>query len=338
MTDQRPIVIFGAGAIGCYLGGCLAANGQSVKLIGRPWMQEELKAGLQVSDWQGRHQQAKPEHWQFSCDASDLANASAVLVTVKGAATPDAAAAIAQYAPIDALVVSFQNGIGNDQVLKSGVEQTVLAGMVPFNVAYQENGLFHCGTEGLLSIEKGDDRQSQLSAALEKAGLPTEVHADMLPVQWGKLLLNLNNPINALSGEPLKAQLENGGYRKVVAACLKEALTLLKRAGIKPKRTGKAIPSLLPWIMALPDPIFKRVAQSMLKVDPKATSSMADDLQRGRTTEIDFINGAVVRLAESLNLDAPVNRAVVAEIKRAEQAASGSPALSASELQAKVLS
>lgn len=338
MTEQRPIVVFGAGAIGCYLGGCLAASGHTVRLIGRPWMQKELEAGLQLSDWQGRHESASADDWQFSCDATDLADASAVLVTVKGAATPDAAAAIAQHAPKDALVVSFQNGIGNDQVLRNGVEQTVLAGMVPFNVAYQGNGLFHCGTEGLLSIEKGDDRQNQLSAALEKAGLTTEVHPDMLPVQWGKLLLNLNNPVNALSGQPLKAQLENGGYRKVVAACLKEALALLKRAGIKPKRTGKAIPALLPWIMALPDPLFRRVAQSMLRVDPKATSSMADDLQRGRTTEIDFINGEVVRLAESLGRDAPVNRAVVAEIKRAEQAGSGSPALSASELQAKVLS
>ncbi len=337
MTQQRPIVIFGAGAIGCYLGGCLAANGHTVKLIGRQWMRDELTAGLRVSDWQGRQQTAASEQWQFSCDADDLADASAVLVTVKGAATPDAAAAIAEHAPDDALVVSFQNGIGNDQVLRQGVKQTVLAGMVPFNVAYQGDGLFHCGTEGLLSIEEGDQRQAQLSAALAQAGLPTEVHADMLPVQWGKLLLNLNNPINALSGQPLKAQLENGGYRKVVAACLKEALALLKRAGIKPKRTGKAIPALLPWIMALPDPLFKRVAQSMLKVDPKATSSMADDLQRGRTTEIDFINGEVVRLAESLGLDAPVNRAVVAQIKRAETQAQGSPALSAQALQAKVL-
>ena len=337
MTQQRPIVIFGAGAIGCYLGGCLAANGRTVKLIGRPWMRDELTAGLRVSDWQGRQQTAASEQWQFSCDAADLADASAVLVTVKGAATPDAAAAIAEHAPDDALVVSFQNGIGNDQVLRQGVKQTVLAGMVPFNVAYQGDGLFHCGTEGLLSIEQGDQRQAQLSAALAQAGLPTEVHADMLPVQWGKLLLNLNNPINALSGQPLKAQLENGGYRKVVAACLKEALALLKRAGIKPKRTGKAIPALLPWIMALPDPLFKRVAQSMLKVDPKATSSMADDLQRGRTTEIDFINGEVVRLAESLGLDAPVNRAVVEQIKRAEDEAQGSPALSAQALQAKVL-
>lgn len=337
MTQQRPIVIFGAGAIGCYLGGCLAANGHTVKLIGRPWMRDELTAGLRVSDWQGRQQTAASEQWQFSCDAADLADASAVLVTVKGAATPDAAAAIAEHAPDDALVVSFQNGIGNDQVLRQGVKQTVLAGMVPFNVAYQGDGLFHCGTEGLLSIEQGDQRQAQLSAALAQAGLPTEVHADMLPVQWGKLLLNLNNPINALSGQPLKAQLENGGYRKVVAACLKEALALLKRAGIKPKRTGKAIPALLPWIMALPDPLFKRVAQSMLKVDPKATSSMADDLQRGRTTEIDFINGEVVRLAESLGLDAPVNRAVVEQIKRAEDEAQGSPALSAQALQAKVL-
>lgn len=337
MPQQRPIVIFGAGAIGCYLGGCLAANGHPVRLIGRPWMQEELTAGLQVSDWQGRQQNADPQHWTFSCDAADLADASAILVTVKGAATPEAAAAIAAHAPDDAVVVSFQNGIGNDQVLKQGVKQTVLAGMVPFNVAYQGSGLFHCGTEGLLSIEQGDERQRQLCAALADAGLPTEVHPDMLSVQWGKLLLNLNNPINALSGQPLKAQLENGGYRKVVSACLKEALALLKRAGIKPKRTGKAIPALLPWIMALPDPLFKRVAQSMLKVDPKATSSMADDLQRGRTTEIDFINGEVVRLAESLGLDAPVNRAVVDEIKRAEQAAQGSPALSAKALQAKVL-
>ena len=129
----------------------------------------------------------------------------------------------------------------------------------------------------------------------------------MLPVQWGKLLLNLNNAVNALSGLPLRAQLLDTDLRSCTAALVSEALALLKQAGIRPARLSALRPSMLPAVLRLPTPLFRLVARRMLRIDAKARSSMADDLMRRRPTEIDAIQGEVLRLAGRLNQLAPCN-------------------------------
>jgi 2-dehydropantoate 2-reductase len=139
-------------------------------------------------------------------------------------------------------------------------------------------------------------------------------------VLWGKLLLNLNNPLNALSGLPLRAELATRGYRRVLAALMREALAVMRIAGVRPARAAALPPGWIPWVLDLPDPLFLRVAGAMLKIDPEARSSMWEDLQRGRATEIDYINGEIVRLAERAGIDAPLNRAVVELVHRVEAA------------------
>jgi 2-dehydropantoate 2-reductase len=140
------------------------------------------------------------------------------------------------------------------------------------------------------------------------ARLPLALHADLQPLQWGKLLLNLNNPVNALSGLPLRAQLLDAGYRRVLAALQAEALTALRAAGIRPARVGAVAPALLPLLLRLPTPLFRRVAARMLRIDDQARSSMADDLARGRATEVDALCGEVVRLAARYGQPAPLNQ------------------------------
>ncbi|OYU46120.1 MAG: hypothetical protein CFE44_03825 [Burkholderiales bacterium PBB4] len=132
----------------------------------------------------------------------------------------------------------------------------------------------------------------------------------MQSVQWGKLLLNLNNPVNALSDLPLRTQLMDRDYRCVVAALQTEALRALKAAGIPPAKVATAPPRWLPWILRLPNSVFTRVAARMLRMDAAARSSMWDDFQQGRTTEIDDLCGAVVRLSQSQGLSAPANGAM----------------------------
>ena len=154
----------------------------------------------------------------------------------------------------------------------------------------------------------------------------------MTSVQYGKLIINLNNAVNALSGIPLQQQLGNRDYRKVVAEVQKEALAVLKAKGITPARLGKVIPSLMPYILLLPNGLFKLVAASTLKIDPQARSSMYEDLELNRPTEIDFLNGEVVRKGAILNIHTPVNSHIVSLVKRAEKNGAGSPHLSASEL------
>src|SRR5690606_11829169 len=114
---------------------------------------------------------------------------------------------------------------------------------------------------------------------------------DMLAVLWGKLLLNLNNSVNALAGIPLKAELEQRGYREVFAACMEEALVALERAGLRPKVDVPLPPRWLPRVLRLPTPAFRVVAARMIRMDPSARSSMLEDLSSGRPTEIDALNG-----------------------------------------------
>jgi len=215
-------------------------------------------------------------------------------------------------------VISLQNGIGNaDLLAKHLPEQTVLPGMVPFNVVQRGDGRFHQGSEGTLEVEDYPG-VSVWNSLFERAGLPLLLHREMLPVQWAKLLLNLNNPVNALSDLPLKCQLSKRDYRRCVALAQCEALGLLQLAGIRPAKLTTLPPNWLPTLLSSPDWVFRRLANRMLMIDPLARSSMWEDLVAGRVTEVDWINGEVVRLAERLGRQAPVNAKLMALIRQAE--------------------
>lgn len=306
------IVIFGAGSIGCYVGGRLLSAGADVTMIGRPRMQAIFNEHpLKVTDYEGFSAQHSLDGGRYVTSAEAAANADLVLVTVKSAATREAGEALAPFVGSGVPVVSLQNGISNaEQLQKSMPDANVVAGMVPFNVLQQSPGHFHQGTEGHLMA----GHNAALEPALpwfRKAGMPLELRSDIESVMWSKLLLNLNNPVNALSGVPLLEELSQREYRLVLAMAQKETLRLLKQAGIPTvKLTGLPTP-LIPVLMSSPNWIFSRVAKQMLTIDPVARSSMWEDLQAGRPTEVDWINGEVVRLARSLGTEAPVNQKLV---------------------------
>ncbi len=137
------------------------------------------------------------------------------------------------------------------------------------------------------------------------------LHADLAAVQWGKLLLNLGNAINALSGLPLQAMLQQRDYRRCMALAQREALQLMGHQGITPARMTPLPPAWVPGLLELPDGLFKRLARRMLDMDPLARSSMADDLEKGRPSEVHWLNGEVVRLAQGQQRQAPVNACLV---------------------------
>jgi 2-dehydropantoate 2-reductase len=116
-------------------------------------------------------------------------------------------------------------------------------------------------------------------------------------------------------------QLRQRDYRRVVAASQREGLRLLQRSKIEPAKIGAVGPARLPMIIGSPDWLFNNVFLKKWKIDAKARSSMADDLAAGRTTEIDYINGELVALADRLGEPAPVNRKIVELIRRAEAGA-----------------
>jgi 2-dehydropantoate 2-reductase len=314
------IVVFGAGSIGVYVGGSLLAAGADVLLIGRARMGERIaRHGIVLTDLHGGRVALDGVRIPYTEDPGKLAEADLILVTVKSSDTATAADAIHAYAKPTALVLSLQNGVGNAVTLRDRLKgMRVLAGMVPFNVVQMEEGRFHRGTEGELMVETSP-AMGGWQGIFDAAHLPLVERTDFDAVQWGKLLLNLNNPVNALSGLPLKSELSQRAYRRCLALLIEEALMVLRTAGIAPAKVARVSPGLLPRLLRLPDWLFKRVAAAMLRIDPEARSSMWEDLQAGRRTEIDYLNGAVVSLAHSIGLSAPANERILELIRRAER-------------------
>jgi len=325
-SQPQRIVVAGAGSIGCFVGGQLAAAGRDVRFLARPRLFDELSAhGLTLSDRDGATLRVAARDLAVGVDPGMLAAADVVLVTVKSGATREVAASILRHAPASAVVVSLQNGVDNPTILQEALpDRQVVAGMVSFNVAALGQGRFHRGTDGTILI---DAKAGELTAALATPHLSIATHADMRAVAWGKLLLNLNNALNALSGLPLREQVADRAWRRLLAACIDEALAALAAAGIRPAKVGALPPRLLPKVLCLPDPLFRLVAAAQIRIDPEARSSMADDLAQRRTTEIDQLQGRVVVLAETHGTPAPMNRAVLALIKAAEAKGEGSPRL-----------
>jgi len=309
--------IFGAGSIGSYIGGMLAASGGDIVLVGRKTMGERLAQGVSLTRFDGTGRHAKPEGYTFSADPAALADCDVILVCVKSVTTKEAGETLAKIAKPDAVIVSLQNGISNAAMLREALApRTVLAGMVGFNVAQIGDSRFHRGTDGEIVIGAGPGADA-LAVRLNDAGIETGISDEIEAVQWGKLLLNLNNAINALSGLPLKRQLSMRAYRQVLAASMGEALAVLKAAGIRPATVGRAGPSLVIRVLGLPDWLFVRLAGSMLMIDEDATSSMAEDLARGRKPEIDWLNGEIVALGRKTGIATPVNERIVTLVKAA---------------------
>lgn len=328
MGTSRRILIAGAGSVGCYAGGCLALAGRPVTLLGRPSLLDRIATrGLRFSDLEGRSGNVGPgPRLRLEVEAaSAMRDAGLILVTVKCADTAAMADLIAAHAPPDATVVSLQNGVGNADILAARLGRArVLAGMVPFNIVQLPDGRFHRGTGGQITI---DGRQSGIRCELDVPGLPVVESADMDAVLWGKLLINLNNALNALSGLPLAQQLGLRPWRRLLAAQQREGLRALAAAGIRPAKLGPLSPRLLPYVLVLPDALFRRAAKRMLSIDPLARSSMWEDLERHRPTEIDRLQGAVIDLAARHGLSAPVCTAVRDRVRQAEAAGAGSPRL-----------
>ncbi|MEI7516033.1 MAG: 2-dehydropantoate 2-reductase [Betaproteobacteria bacterium] len=314
-------LIVGAGAIGCYVGARLIAAGQRVALVGRaPILDPLAKGGLTVSDLDGFWTHLEPaqlqlftnvaQAWQDFPAACGQGTPTVILLCVKGGATASAAQEIAAHCPPGTLVVSLQNGVDNlARIAQAGPGLQAVAGMVPYNVVMPDPHKVHRATEGALQLAKTPVTRT-IAQAFNASGLPTVLASDMLAVQWGKLLLNLNNPVNALSDLPLVDQLSDRDMRCVLAALQTEALQVLGAAGIRPAKISKVPARFLPFVLGLPNWLFSRVAANMLRMDARARSSMWEDVQRGRVTEIDDLCGAVVRLAAQHGVSAPRNAAM----------------------------
>jgi 2-dehydropantoate 2-reductase len=308
-----------------------AAAGRRVALLARARVIREIESnGLNLTSFEGSEWKIAPGQLALSGDPGIFADASMVLVTVKSADTAEIADIIARHAPPDAVVVSLQNGVGNASVLRQRLAgRVVLAAMVPFNVIAAGEGRFHRATSGDIVIEKDD---ADTAGRLSVPGLTMRSSRDIAGVQWGKLLVNLNNAINALSGLPLRQQLAQRSWRMLFADQIAEGLAAIKAEGVRPVSSTPIPPGWTPHLLRLPDTLFGVLLGRTMKIDPQARSSMWEDLQRGRRTEIDYLQGVITEIADRRQLRVPLSRRIVALIKRAEAAGQGSPRLTPQQI------
>lgn len=310
------IVIAGAGSIGLFVGGLLQHAGHSVSFLGRARILEALRdTDLRLTDFTGLDLHITPE--VLSEDPTVLADADLILVTVKSGATADMAQLIARHSAPDVPVFSLQNGLDAASILQAGLpDRDVRAAMVPFNVVPGPPGHYHRATSGDIVIASGP---GDWGKALSSAALPFVESDRITAVQWGKLLMNLTNAINALSGLPLLKMLQDRQWRRLMADQMTEALRVLKAAKI-PIASSTPVPMRwVPTILRLPTPLYTRLAAKMLTIDRQARTSMAYDLREGRLTEVDQLQGAILDLARQHQIPTPT----VAAIHRAVKAVEG---------------
>lgn len=331
MKSGRTIAIAGAGSIGCFVGGMLVAGDRRVALLARSRVIGEIEAnGLRPTSFEGFDRTFAANRFALSEGPSILGDAAVVLVAVKSADTAAMTNVIARHAPSDAVIVSLQNGVGNTAVLRNRLPgRRVLGGMVPFNVIALGNGRFHRATSGDIVIAQDEARTAE---KLSVQSLNMRATGNIDGVQWGKLLLNLNNALNALADLPLRRQLAQRPWRTLFADQVAEALAVIRAEGIKPVSPTPIPLGWLPSLLRLPDPIFEALLGRTMKIDPVARSSMWEDLQRGRRTEIDYLQGVITGIAERRGLDAPLSRRIVALIRTAEHEAGGSPGLTPQQI------
>ena len=323
LANETRIVIAGAGSIGCYVGGCLASAGKDVIFLVRPRIESLLlQHGLKIIDLNGTETLVRPEQLTLAVDpAVAFAQAEIIVITVKSGATEEMAKLVAKHAPSTSAIVSLQNGVDNARVLRRNLPSgfTVVPGMVPFNVVQSEPDAVpftvRRTTDGTILV---DDRSGDLADDLSAPGLNVHHHPDMQSVLWGKLLMNLNNALNALSGLPLATQLADRNWRRLLADQMSEGLKVLNAHAIVPSKIQGVSPALVPWVLRLPDFLFRIAAKKMINIDPRARSSMWEDLSCGRPTEIDYLQGVIVHLADEKAIPVPLTRNVVSCVKRAE--------------------
>jgi 2-dehydropantoate 2-reductase len=319
LPDKPHIVVHGAGSIGCYIGGAWLAAGLDVAFLGRDKIRQEIEEhGLALSDPDKWAVRFEPDRIHFDTRQTALRKADIVALCVKSTGTEGAAKEIARHVRKGAAVISFQNGISNADTLRRLLpKHDIIQAMVPYNVVRLGPGRWHRATWGDLTAQDHEVTRALAARIGDRPGR-LRTAADMKGVAWGKLIFNLNNAINALSGLTILEELKQRDFRRVFAAAIIETLALLDKAGIEPAKIGLVGPRMLPHVIGSPDFVFKNMFLKVQKIDPKGRGSMADDFAAGRPTEIDYLNGEVVRLAASLGEEAPVNQAIVDLVKQAE--------------------
>ena len=331
------ITIIGAGNIGIYIGGFLLNNSLDVTFLGRDRINKELiENDLSLSDLKGFQIKIPYAKLNYKTNPNELAKSDIYIITVKSQDTKSTLNSLKNTIEEKNIIISLQNGVSNLEFIKSIYPNNIIiSGMIPFNIFNQSPGVYKCTTSGEL-IFQNSECNSIINNLFHNSKLSYKFDDNIEGILYGKLIFNLNNPINALCNLPLREELLNPEFRIILSKCINEALDVYSLAKIKPKILGKMIPWLAPIVLRLPNWLFSRVASNMIKIDPYARSSMWEDLKNLKTTEIEYITGEILKLANKFNVQTPYNSLIYNLIKEAEKKNIGSPSITSSYILNKI--
>jgi 2-dehydropantoate 2-reductase len=296
------IVVMGAGAVGCYYGALLARAGHDVTLVGRPSHVAAMRErGLLLET------KAGSEHIRVTAatDASDVSRPDLVLVSVKSSDTEDAGRALADRLAPDTTILCLQNGVDNAERLAAVLGRPVLSAVV--YVGAEMAGPGHVRHHGRGELVIGASSASAaLARALSEAGIPTTVSDDIAAALWSKLIVNCAyNALSAVGGIAYGPMLEVPGTRDLMIRVIDECTAVAAAAGVR-----------------VPADIRERTL-AIGPAMPSQFSSTAQDLMRDKPTEIDHLNGYVVRKGRDVGIDTPANAALWVMVKLAEAGRAG---------------
>ncbi len=290
------IAVIGPGAMGCLLAGLLGKGGHEVWLVDRhPQRARTLnRRGVFVSEEEGGGFRAQV---QATATPQQVGPVDLVIVAVKSYDTAEAARAVRPLVGPQTTVLTLQNGLGNLEILQQALGMDrVLAGVTSQGATLTGPGeVVHAGAGPTVIGEPGgriSERALAVKEVLSAAGIPTEVTADLASALWGKLVVNAGvNAVGALS------QVRNGvvpasaNLRAAMREAVQEAVRVAEAKGI-----------------ALPHQDMAARAEEICRDTANNINSMLQDLLRGRSTEVDAINGAVVREGVGVGVPTPVNQ------------------------------
>jgi 2-dehydropantoate 2-reductase len=297
-TRPLKVAVMGAGAVGCYFGGMLARAGHDVVLIARPEHVDAIERD-------GLRMQTKtfdePVRLAASRDASAVQGAALVLFCVKSLDTETAGALIRPHLAADALVLTLQNGVDNADRLRGVLPQHAVAAAVVY-VATEMAGPGHVRHHGRGELVIEPSGSSDAAAqALIAAGVPTEISGNVRGELWAKLILNCAyNAVSAITQLPYGKTVAGEGVQDVMKDVVAECLAVAKADGVQ--------------VAGDVDAAIRKIADTM----PAQFSSTAQDLARGKRSEIDYLNGLIVRRGEALGIATPANRVLWALVKLLE--------------------
>jgi 2-dehydropantoate 2-reductase len=298
------IAVVGAGAVGGYFGATFARAGAPITFIGRRHFADAVNAaGLALDKSQGQERIRA----EATTDMSAVGDCSLILFCVKSNDTAETARQMAPFVRPDATIVCLQNGVDNADRIRVATNVTVIPAAVYVAVSVPEPGRVKHLARGDLIIGPPSQTTTQTANVFERAGIPCRISENIEGELWVKLLRNCAlNAISALGHARYGEIAQSDDATKLMQDIVDEVLAVAQAArvvlpGVHDRKSGMAAAMEIATQMA------------------DALSSTAQDLNRGRPTEIDALNGYIARRGAELGVPVPINRALFTLVKLAEQ-------------------